>query len=115
MKTARWTVTVLVVILLAEAGCRKAEQQPGPTPVYYGVKVDLPKLDTEFTNASQEVLATVASVKQLLRSAQLPKALAELGKLAGNPALTETQKKVVYDLTEQTKQVIANSTPSRAQ
>ncbi|HEY5912191.1 MAG TPA: hypothetical protein VJA21_16430 [Verrucomicrobiae bacterium] len=115
MKATLCVSAVLAVGLLAGSGCRKAEDQPGPTPVYYGVKVDLPKLDTEFTTASQEVQASAALVKQYLRYAQVRQALAELSKLAQDSTLTETQKKVVNDLTEQTKQVITNSSPSPGQ
>ena len=115
MKTTHWMFMALTVCILALAGCKKAEDEPGPTPVYYGVKVDLPKLDTEFTSASQDVQASAAMVKHFLRYAQLPQALAELGKLAKNPSLSEIQKKVVNDLIEQTKQVIANSRPSPGQ
>jgi hypothetical protein len=111
MKTTLWIFAPPIIGLLASAGCKKGDDEPGPTPVYYGVKVDLPKLDTEFINASQEVQASAAQVKQCLRYAQLPQALAELSKLAHNPRLTEPQKKVVDDLLKQTKQVIANSTP----
>jgi hypothetical protein len=74
--------------------------------------VDLPRLDTEFTNSNPDIRATAAAVKYSLRSAQLRQALAELDTLAANPNLTETQKKVVADLTAQTKQVIANSSPT---
>jgi hypothetical protein len=111
------TIPFISAVLLAGSvtwdGCGKAEDQPGPTPVYYGVRVDLPKLDTAFTNASPDVQASAALVKQYLRYAELPKALAELGHLATNSTLTENQKRVVNDLTEQTKQVIANSNPPR--
>jgi hypothetical protein len=113
MRTPPCISAALVIGLLAGAGCKKAEDQPGPTPVYYGVKVDLPKLDKAFTNANPDVQTSATLVKRFLRYAQLPQARAELDKLAANPTLTETQKKVVSDLTEQTKQVIANSTPPR--
>lgn len=101
-----------MLLAIPLAGCRKSGDQPGPTPVYYGVKVDVPKLDTEFVTASEEVKASAGLIKQSFRYAQLPQALAELGKLAGNSSLTESQKKVVRDLTEQIKKVIANSSPS---
>ena len=52
---------------------------------------------------------TAALINRSLRYAQFPQAVAELGKLANNPNLSEPQKKVVNDLVEQTKQVIANS------
>jgi len=110
MKTNRWILALLSVGLVAFAGCKKADDAPGPIPVYYGVKmVGLPKLDTEFANASPEVQANVAMVKRWFRYGQFPQAMAELNKLAKNPNLSEPQKKVVDDLVEQTKQVIANS------
>ena len=97
------------------SGCGKADDRPGPTPVYYGVKVDVPKLDTDFTKANQDVQAAAAQIKQLIRYAQLPQALAALNQLAADPSLTEPQKKVVTDLTDQIKQVIVNSTPRPSQ
>jgi hypothetical protein len=113
MRTVSCASVALVIGLLAGAGCKKAEDAPGPTPVYYGVRVDLPKLDTAFTNASADVQASAALAKQYIRYAELPKALAELGNLAANPTLTEMQKRVINDLTGQIKQVIANSSPPR--
>lgn len=116
MKTTHWIFTALTICSVALAGCKKAGEEPGPIPVYYGVKmVDLPKLDTDFANASQDVQSSVSSVKRLLRYAQFPQAVAELGKLANNPNLSEPQKQVVNGLIEQTKQAIANSKAPPAQ
>jgi hypothetical protein len=84
--------------------------------MYYGVKMTaLPKLDTDFTTASQDVQTSVSLAKRYLRYAQFPQALAELGKLAKNPNLSEPQKQVVNDLAEQIKQVVANSKAPPAQ
>ena len=115
MKTTPCLIAALALGLLSPVSCRQAEDQPGPTPVYYGVKVDLPKLETAFANTSPELQASAAAVKQYLRYAQLTQALAELGNLAANPALTETQKTVVHTLIEQTRKVIANSNPTPGQ
>lgn len=110
MKTTHWIFTALTICSVALAGCKKAEDAPGPVPVYYGVQmVDLPKLDTDFANASQDVQSSVSSVKRSLRYGLFPQALAELGKLAKNPNLSEPQKQVINNLVEQTQQVIANS------
>jgi hypothetical protein len=113
MRTLSCTSVALVFGLLAGTGCKQAEDAPGPTPVYYGVRVDLPKLDTVFTSAGADVQSSAALTKQYIRYAELPKALAELGALAANPTLTENQKRVVNDLTAQIKQAIANSSPPR--
>ena len=107
MKTTHWIFAVLALCFVAFAGCKKAEQAQALD--VEGVKVDLPKMDAAFTGASQEVQSSVAMFKRFFRYGQYPQALAELGKLASQPALTEPQKKLVSDLTEQTKQVFAKA------
>jgi len=108
MKTTYCVIALLAVGLVAISGCKKAEQVQ--TPEAYGVKVDLPKLDTVFVGADEQVQASVGSFRRCIRYRQFPQALAELGKLASQPALTEAQKKLVSDLTEQTKEVMAKAT-----
>jgi hypothetical protein len=109
MKTNHWTWTFLAVGLVALAGCKKENQAPGPPQKFYGVQVDWLKLDPTFANASPEVQNGVLIVKRNFRYGMFPQAVAELEKLAKNPALTEPQKKLVGDLIEQTKQVIAQA------
>ena len=111
MKTNQWVFTTVAVCLVAIAGCKKAEPAEGPPQEYYGVKVDLPKLDATFANASPDVLDSVAQAKHGFRYELFPQALAALDKLSKHPALTEPQKKLVSDLIEQTKQVIAKAPP----
>ena len=82
MKTTCWTLAIVAVGLLAFAGCKRAEQPAAPAIEYNGVKVDWPKLDTAFANASPEVLAAVSKVRHPFRYGQLPEALAELLALA---------------------------------
>ena len=105
----------VMISAVALAGCKKAEDEPGPAPVYYGVKVDLPKLDAEFAKAGPEIQANVALAKQALRYAQVQPALDALVKVSQDPALTENQKKVINELIGQVKQVIANSKPPAGQ
>ena len=112
MKTTHCLFALLGVWLVALTGCTKTEQT-GPPQEFYGVKVDLPKLDTVFANPGPEVQAGVAMVKREFRYGRFPQALAELAKLASNPNLTEPQKKLVTDLTEQTRQVMAKTTPAQ--
>src|SRR5438445_677127 len=113
MKTIKCLFAVMVVCLTALAGCKKQETG-GPPQVYYGVKVDWPKLNTVFTNSSPEVQANVMLLQQDFRYAQFSKALADLDKLSNDPSLNAAQKKLVTDLTEQTKQVIAKAPPEPA-
>jgi hypothetical protein len=107
MKTTIGMMALLAVCLVTFAGCKKAEQAEALE--FNGVKVDLPKLDVVFVGASDQVQANVAMFKRFFRYGQYPQALAELGRLASQPSLTEPQKKLVNDLTEQVRQVIAKA------
>ena len=111
MKTSTWWLALLVIGLLPLGGSQKTEQAVGPTSEFFGVNVDLPKLDTEFSTASQDVQERAAVVKRFFRYGQFPRAVLELDALAKTPGLTESQKKLVNDLIEQTKQVIAKAPP----
>jgi len=104
---------ILIPCLTDAAGSNEAETG-GPPQEYYGVKVDWRKLDAVFTNSSPEVQASVTLLLQDFRYAQFSKALADLDKLSNDPSLTPPQKKLVTDLTEQTKQVIAKAPPEPA-
>ena len=111
MKKTQWMLGLCVAGVAAFGGCsRKAENLPAWE--IRGVQVDMPQLDVVFVNASQEVQGNVAMFKRYFRYGQYPQALVELQKLANQPSLTEPQKKLVSDLTEQTKQVLAKAVDS---
>ena len=101
-----WTFTVIAAFFLA--GCGKKDQTP-PAPEYSGVKVDIPKLQQAFSGASQDLQNDVNDVTSSARYGLYTKSLAALDKLANNPALNEQQKKIVSDVTEQLKQVVAKA------
>src|SRR5204863_2756635 len=113
MKRMNWTLVILAVCMFGAASCKKQETG-GPPQEYYGVKVDWPKLNTVFSNATPEVQASVEILKRDYRYAQYNEALPELEKLSNDPNLTAPQKKLLTDLTEQTKQVIAKAPPPPA-
>jgi hypothetical protein len=105
------SATLLVFVF---SGCGKKNEMPPTTPMdISGVKVDFPKLQQEFANAPQDVLDSVHQAQSGLRYGQFEKCLQSLDKLASTPNLTESQKKVVNDVIEQMKQVIAKMGPSR--
>jgi len=110
-KTIQWMLILAAAGLVAVAGCKKAEKPEPPLSEYYGVKVDWPKLATEFTNPSQDVQTSVRLIQRFFRYQEFPQALAELNKLSGNPSLTEPQKKLINDLIEQTRQVMSQAPP----
>src|SRR5438045_5187017 len=114
MKTMNWILAIITVSVFGMAGCKK-QQTEGPPQEYYGVKVDWPKLNIVFSNATPEIQATVETLKRDFRYGQFNEAMPELDKLSNDPNLTPVQKKLITDITEQTKQVIAKAPPPPAQ
>jgi len=106
MKSANWMMMLLFAGVLALIGCGK--EQPA-APVVEGVTVDLPKLQEAFATASGDLQTSVSEVTMGVRYADYPRATAALGKLANAPGLTEPQKKVVGDITEQIKQLASKA------
>jgi predicted small lipoprotein YifL len=109
--------TLLAVVVMALgvsfSGCGK-KQPPTPPPAEIsGIKVDLPKLRQALSGAAPEVQSGLSMVTSNLRYGQYEKALMGLDQLLNNPALNDSQKKVVNDVIEQMKQVIAKAGPTR--
>ena len=94
---------------MALSGCKKAEAPPPPpgTVQMFGVRVEMPKLDREFQNASPEIQAAVNRIKMSYRAGRFARMLTELDELSNNPDLGESQKKLAGDLIEEIKQVMA--------
>ena len=108
-----YSVGLLMLLLLGVSGCGK-KQPAVPEPLdVSGVKVNIPKLNQEFAAAAPEMQADVHEASSDLRYGQYEKSLQALDKLASNPALSDSQKKVVNEVIEQMKQVIAKAGPSR--
>jgi hypothetical protein len=99
--------------VVALTGCKKAEAPPPPprTIQMAGVTLDLPKLDTEFQDASPEIQAAVKQIKMSYRGGRFVRMVTELEELSSNPGLGPSQKKLVGDLIEQMKQVLAKIPP----
>ena len=108
-KTTNWVLGILAVSLLALAGCKKSGQSLSPPREFFGVKVDLPRLEVDFANASPAMQDSVDAIKASFRYGRFTQAGVELDKLSNNPDLTPSQKKLVGDLLEQTNQVIAKA------
>ena len=113
MKATIGVWAALTICLLASAGCKQSGKPAPPITEYSGVKVDWPKLDTEFVSSEPDVQEGAYMAKRHIRYERFPQALVELDKLSNNPKLTESQKKVVNGLIEQTKQVIAKAPPAQ--
>ena len=114
MKTTSWMVIILLTGVLAlVGGCGKSTPKAQDGEEVNGVKVEMAKFQRELGSASDaKVQFGVSMVVVRFKVGEYTTVLAELNKLANNPSLTEPQKKIVADLTEQTKQVMAKG-PAR--
>jgi hypothetical protein len=114
MKTTTWMVMILLTGVLALAGgCGKSAPKVQDWDEVNGVKVDLPKFQRELGSAvDQQAQFSTSMVIVRFKVGEYAVVLAELNKLANNPTLTPTQKKVVLDMTEQVKQLMAKG-PAR--
>lgn len=97
----------LAFCLLAFVGCGKKQPVEQPPVDIGGVKVDMPKLQMAFSNGPEDALGDVHQAVAMIRYGKYDNSLVALDKLSNNPALNEQQKKIVNDVIEQMKQVIA--------
>ena len=111
MKRILRALGIAFAFLFAISACKKSQPQTA-TQDRYGIGIDWPRLDTEFRNSDTSVQAAVSTIKRSILYHQFPQAIADLEKLAGNPTLTDPQKKTLTDLRDQTQQVMAKGTPS---
>ncbi len=108
MKMTHWLSAVLVLgSLLVFGGCGKSAPKQPDSIDYNGVQVAWLKLDVEFAGAGPEMQGDISQAKRAFRYSQFAQALPPLEKLAKYPNLTPSQQKLLSDLLEQTKQVIA--------
>ena len=105
---------ILGTLLVGLAGCGK-KQQVQTSYEINGVKDDVPRLQDAFAGSPPELQADVNQTTLGLRYGMYEKSLMALDKLSNNPNLNDTQKKVVSDLIEQMKQLIAKGGPQRPQ
>jgi len=98
---------VLLAGVLALVGCGK--EKP-PAPVLQGVTIDVPKLREAFATASPELQTAVSEVAMGARYSDYTSAFNALAKLDSAPGLTDAQKKVVAEVTDQVKQLASKST-----
>ena len=61
LKIPHRMVAIVAVCLATFAACKKAEPPQAPRPEFYGVKVDLEKLEAALTNADPEVAGLVGA------------------------------------------------------
>lgn len=106
-------ILVLSAASIGFAGCGK-NTKAAPPVALNGVSIDLPKLQQCCGSSEPAVRESVDKVRLSIRYADYRTALAELGKLSNNSDLSEAQKKIIYDISEQVKKAFANATPNSA-
>lgn len=100
-------------LLIGATGCGKSAKAAPPVALN-GVTIDLPKLQQCCASSDPVVRESVDKLRLSIRYADYRTALAELGKLANTPEISETQKKTIYEVSEQVKQAFAKATPNTA-
>ncbi len=96
--------------LAALSGCSKAPPPPPEgTQSMGGVRVEAPKLNWAFTNASPEVQAMVKEIRNAYRGGRFKKMIGQLEALNNAPDLTPEQKKLVEDLIKEMNEVVAKN------
>lgn len=99
--------------LIGATGCGK-NAKAAPPVALNGVTIDLPKLQQCCASSDPVVRESVDKVRLSIRYADYRTTLAELGKLANTPDISEAQKKTIYDVSEQVKRAFAKTTPNTA-
>lgn len=107
MKFSNLIPGLLLVGTLIFVGCGKSEK---PAPVENSVQIiDATSFRPAFESASPQTKAIVNDAMMSIQGVAYQKALADLDKLASLPDVTEAQKKVVANLSDQVKKKMSQS------
>jgi len=114
MKMMQWLLLVLGGATLLVVGCKKAADTAATDAVQVnGVAVDMPKFHMAFAETTNsELRKMVFDVDQSFRYRDYVRALMALEQLSSSPDLTEPQKKIIGDVTEQLKKVAGAAPPA---
>jgi len=108
--------TLSLVLLLAACFLSSCGKSGGSAPATStGPAVDITKLRQAFPSPSPEIQDVVQKIYFAARYQQWDNALGGLEKLAADPSLTETQKQVVKELTDNAKKLWDAGAPKPAQ
>jgi hypothetical protein len=107
MKSTLYAVFIVALLPVLE-GCKKAQPQTAVQD-RYGIGIEWPRLDSDFHDSDPAVQAAVASIKRSILYHQFAQAIAGLDRLASNSSLSDSQKKTVNDVRDQTQQVMTKA------
>jgi hypothetical protein len=104
----------LLAVALAPVGCSKKDSsQSGQTQA---VTIDVPKLKSAFASASPELKAlSDQAIGYVQFGRSYPKGVELLDQLANAPGVTDDQKKVIAEVTDQVKKMMGGGAAAPAQ
>ncbi len=112
MRTINWLPGMLVIGLLAVAGCGKSNTTPAQA---IPATLDLTKFRQAFPSPTPEQQANIAKVSAGVRYRLYPDALAALQKLAADPGLSGPQQQAVSEMVAGVQGAMTNATAPPAQ
>ena len=105
-------ISLAAVVALAGAGCKKQAPAQGQMVTYGGVPVAINKLRLSLATASPEAQRLLGEVTFNLRYRRYDPVLAALDKLKQMPGLSDAQKQVIDEVTQQVRQAAKNPEPA---
>lgn len=105
-KTTNWIAGLLLVGMVAFAGCGKSAKSSAQADT---VRMDQAKFAQAFPTPTFEQQGNLAKVSEGVRYRIYPNALAALDVLASDTSLTEPQKKAVADMIAGVQQAMTNA------
>jgi hypothetical protein len=114
MNMTKWIMICLLAMALAPVGCSKQEYPKAGQQ--QAVTIDVPKLKSAFATASPELKAlSDQAIGNIQYGRSYSQGLTQLDQLANAPGVTEDQKKVVAEVTDQVKKIMGAGAASPAQ
>jgi hypothetical protein len=106
-----WAGFCLGFLVLLGACSKSSEADKLPPMEFEGVKVDTPRLMAEFVNAPPPLQTPVNDAATKVRYKLYLEAMMELDEVLKSPGLNDKQKKLIAQVLDQLKEVIAKVPP----
>jgi len=106
-----WGGFCLAFLVLLGACSKSSEADKQPPMEFEGVKVDVPRLMAEFVNAPQQLQKPVNDAVSKVRYRQYLQAMMGLDEVLKSPELNDKQKKLITQVLDQLKEVVAKAPP----
>ena len=104
-----WGGFCLSLLVLLGACSKSSEANKLPPMEIEGVKVDLPRLSAEFVDAPPQLQTPVNDAVLKIRYKQYLQAMMGLDEVLKSPDLNEKRKKLIAQVLDQLKEVVAKA------